>query len=268
MDDHTVDEYTAILLCAGYGTRLGDLTATTPKPLLPVAGRPVLDYLLDQLWDLPRLRSVQVVSNAHYAGAFDAWAEERRVEAGRRGVELAVHDDGTVDNASRLGAIGDLGFVLDRIGLPQGALVAAGDNIFRFPLRPLWDRFLDRGEPTVLALHEESTEKLRRTGVLVLDNDDRVTAFEEKPEVPPSPWACPSVYGFDRAALSRVGPYLAEGRPKDEIGRFVAHLVELGGVSARRVRGQRLHVGTVDELTAADHLLRAEPVLRSTPDLP
>ena len=273
-----VKTYGAILLCAGYGTRMGALTATTPKPLLEVAGRPVLDYLLDQLAEISGLTTVDVVTNHHYADAFGAWAEARAADWRRhrpeRRFELRIHDDGTVDNATRLGAIGDLGFVLERVGLADGALVSAGDNILRFSLEPFWRRFLaadadNEGPATscVMAQHEPSLERLRRTGVLEIDAGGRVLTLVEKPEDPPSTWACPSVYALDRRALAEVGPYLAADLPADEIGRFLGHLVDRRrdrrdeDVVAHEIRGSRLHVGNPEELEHANRILDREPVL-------
>ena len=255
----------AILLCAGYGTRMGDLTRTTPKPLLPVADRPVLDYLVDQLVDLPELDAVHVVSNHHYSGAFVAWAAARREDLAERGLDLEVHNDGTLSNADRLGAIGDLGFVLDRLSesgtAPQRALVCAGDNILRFSLATLWNRFLSERTSQVLAMEEKDPTRLRRTGVLELDGD-QVVALWEKPAEPPSCWACPSFYALGPDALSEVGPYLRSGKPADEIGRFIAHLCATQDVQATKTRGSRLHVGNPQELERADTLLRREPVLQ------
>ncbi|MCP4656489.1 MAG: NTP transferase domain-containing protein, partial [bacterium] len=135
----------AILLCAGYGTRMGSLTAQTPKPLLPVAGKPILDYLLEQLLGFENLDAVHLVTNRRYVEPFRGWAERWR-----RGIE--IHDDGSTANADRRGAVGDLALVLERVGLPDGAFVGAGDNILRFSLRPFWRAFVDGAENRVLAL--------------------------------------------------------------------------------------------------------------------
>jgi glucose-1-phosphate thymidylyltransferase len=252
----------AILLAAGYGTRMGELVAETPKPLLPVAGKPVLDHLLEQLLELPGLGAVHTVSNARYLGAFEGWAAGWR-ERLPEGVELLVHDDGSHTPDDRRGAVGDLAFALRRIReraggeeMP-GAVVAAGDNIFRCSLEPLWRSFR-AGANAVLAMREDDPEKLRRTGVLELDDDRRVVRLHEKPEEPPSPWACPSIYGLQPTALARVGPYLAAGHPRDEIGRFVAHLVERERVVAVEVTGDRLHVGSPESYRRADEILRGE----------
>lgn len=244
----------AILLCAGYGTRMGELTARTPKPLLPVAGRPVLDYLLDQVRGFGGIETIHVVSNARHAEAFRRWAEGAD--------DLVIHDDGSTESGDRLGAVGDLGFVVERLEtLPGGAFVAAGDNIFRFALEPFWRRFRERGVSQVLALEERDREKLRKTGVLELAADDRVLRLHEKPAHPPSTWACPPVYALDRAALERVGDYLAEGRRRDEIGRFAADLASRGRLEAWRARGERLDIGSPESYRLAEEILRREPVL-------
>lgn len=246
----------AALLCAGYGTRMGDLTAETPKPLLPVAGKPILDYLLEQLRELPDLRAVHVVANARYHQRFVAWADGWQPRL--PGIALAVHDDGSRHDGERLGAVGDLAFLLTRIGgaVPDGVLVAAGDNVFRFSLGPLWRAFLATGKSQVLALREEDPRKLRRTGVLELGPEGRVLRLHEKPEDPLSHWACPSIYCLGTAALERVDPYLAAGRPRDEIGRFVADLVERQPVYAVETVGERLHIGSPEAYRRADEILR------------
>lgn len=254
---------------------MGELTRDTPKPLLEVAGRPVLDYLVDQLAALPELSALHVVSNARYAGAFEGWAGRHRAVWKETGRSLEVHDDGSTSADDRLGAIGDLRFVLGRTGRPPGALVAAGDNIFRFRIDGLWRRFLAGLEPhrdapsVVLALEERDPARLRRTGVLELDGD-RVVALHEKPEEPPSRWACPSCYALSASALGAVAPYLDAGRPHDEIGRFVGHVVDRGEVLAQRVSSglaeDRLHVGNPRELAHADRVLRNDGVFGRNAD--
>lgn len=243
----------AILLCAGYGTRMRELGEAEPKPLLQVAGRPMLDYLLDSLRQLPGIASVEVVTNARFAPAFEDWAAERA----RPELPIHVHDDGTASPENRLGAVGDLAFVLRRTGIPAGgALVSAGDNIFLFGLAPFWQAFVDSGSSRVLALEEKDLGMLRSTGVLELDGE-RVLKLAEKPAKPASTWACPSTYAIAPQALASVDAYLeANPRGRDEIGRFVSWLVDNGTVEASRTVGERLHIGNPEELARAEELLR------------
>jgi dTDP-glucose pyrophosphorylase len=246
----------AILLCAGYGTRMRELARAVPKPLLTVAGRPMLDYLLYSVRRLDGIASVEVVTNSRFAPAFTAWAEERT----RPELPINVHDDGSDSPENRLGAVGDLAFVLRRTGIPAGgALVSAGDNIFLFDIVPFWQAFVENGNSRLLAIEETDLATLRSTGVLDLDGD-RVLKLAEKPAEPASTWSCPSTYALDPQALASVEAYLEAGHGRDEIGRFVGWLVDQGTVEASRVVGERLHVGNPEELAEAEQLLRARGV--------
>lgn len=234
----------AILLCAGYGTRMG---LDRAKPLLEVGGRPMLDYLVDDLARLEGLESIEVMSNSRYAAEYTAWAADHPHRA-----RLRIHDDGSRDAEDRLGAVGDLRWLLDRIPAPDAAIVSAGDNIYLFDIAPLWQALRRSSFSQVFALPEHDPARLRRTGVLDLGAGDRVVELAEKPAEPKSTWACPSIYALSGAALARVGPYLDQGGARDEIGRFVAGLVPDQPVYAVKVPdGRRLHVGNPAELEGA-----------------
>ena len=255
----------AILLCAGFATRMGELARDVPKALLPVADRPVLDYFLDQLRKLDGLSQIHVVSNTPHFAAFEAWAASHRPKLD---IEIVVHDDRSTDNSNRLGAVGDLAFVLERLKTqPEGALVAAGDNILRFALSPMWQRFRTERRDFVLALRELDRQRLQRTGVLVLGDDDRVLAFHEKPQNPPSHWACPPIYFLTHGALAQTRPHLdGEEGKHDEIGHFIATLTLQQRLRAFRLgaRGEerlRLDIGSPASYRAADEVLRRNPVL-------
>jgi len=124
----------AVLLCAGYAIRLYPLTRNRPKPLLPVADRPVIDYLLDQIEGLPAIDSVHVVTNDRFYSHFSKWYE-KRADTGTASIPIHIHNDGTSANADRLGAVADLHFVVEHLGTIRPMLVAAGGNIFRFPIK-------------------------------------------------------------------------------------------------------------------------------------
>lgn len=258
----------AILLCAGYGTRMG---GDIPKPLLEAAGRPVLDHTLDQIESLPDLDTVHVVSNSRHADHYSRWIDtQRRTRRSLRGgrVQMMLHDDGSTSNDDRLGAIGDLAFVLERIAHPSGALVSAGDNILRFALGPFWQSFLASRATTVLALHETDPQRLQDTAALEL-SAHRVVRLAEKPAAcdwkisPSTSWGCPACYALDAGALASVTSYLSTGGSRDEIGRFIGHLVATRDVRGFRLRGERLHVGNRAELERANQLLAGENVVIS-----
>jgi len=251
----------AIFLCAGFATRMYPLTRNFPKPLLEVAGRPVLDYLLDQVVELDGLETIHVVTNARFVEHFETWQAGHQARLAEKSLSLQLYNDGSTENDNRLGAVGDLGVVIASQASWGPTLVVAGDNIFRFDLKPHWNHFLRSGQHHVVALEELSQEKLRRTGVLELDSDDRVLAFHEKPDVPPSSWACPPIYFLGESALQRVPEYLAQPDAGDAPGDFVRFLSDHEPVHAFRVRGERLDIGSQASFAAADELLRREPVI-------
>lgn len=242
----------AVLLCAGFGTRMRPLTEHTPKPLLPVHGRPALDYLLDALAGFPEMEAVTLVSNARYFAAFRAWAEKH---AGPRLV-VDVLNDGAEEEAERLGAVGDLDFVLERISLEgEDLLVAGGDNVYRFDLQPVLAQFRSMEFSGLMALHEPDLDKRRRTGVLELAADGRVLALEEKPTNPRSEWICPPFYNFKQEVLPQIRAYVASGAPADSIGLLIAHLVAVCRFKAVRVDAGRFDIGSMDGYRAANQCL-------------
>ena len=119
-----------LILAAGYATRLYPLTKDTPKPLLEVAGKSILERLLDKISLIEKIDHVYVVTNSRFAKAFGDWVEQYTYTK-----PLTVIDDGTTSNDNRLGAIGDIQFVIEQVGLADDLMILAGDNLFDFDLR-------------------------------------------------------------------------------------------------------------------------------------
>jgi glucose-1-phosphate thymidylyltransferase len=239
----------AILLCAGYATRLRPLTETVPKPLLPVGGRPMLDWLLDRVGELDEADEVHVVTNARFAPDFERWA------AGREGIR--VHDDGTKTNEDRLGAVGDIAFTIDRARLDDDLLVIAGDNLFDYSLAGYVEWWRGKGEASAVAVKDVGDLRLAsQYGVLEMDADERITALVEKPAEPKSTLAATATYLFHRAHVPLVGRYLEEGNPPDLSGAFVEWLVPREPVYGYRFEGEWLDIGDREQLLEADNRLR------------
>src|SRR5437762_681625 len=117
-----------VILAAGYATRLYPLTLTQPKPLLPVAGQPMIDYVLDNLAPIGGIRRVYVVTNAKFAGQFQKWADGYRATKSK--LDFTIVNDGSTDDSNKLGAIGDLHLVITREKVDDDLVVVAGDNLF------------------------------------------------------------------------------------------------------------------------------------------
>lgn len=250
----------AVLLCAGYATRLYPLTRTFPKPLLPVADKPVIEYLVDQIDGLPEIDSLHIITNAKFYEDFCRWALKKN-KTGTASLPISVYNDGTTRNANRLGAVADLHFVLEKLKTTQPMLVGAADNIFRFSIEGIWQRFLLQSHHWVIALPQRDLGKLQRTGVLELGDRDRVLRLHEKPNIPPSTWSCPPLYFLQPTAREHLQTLMATDTSLDAPGHFIDYLCRREHVMAQKVTGSRLDIGDVASYREADELLRREPIL-------
>ncbi len=236
----------AVILAAGYATRLYPLTLERPKHLLEVAGRPILDRLLGQL-PLGELDAVTLVTNAKFARGFRSWAEEANWP-----VPIEVVDDGTTSDEDKLGAIGDLDLVVRTLPGEEDLLVAAGDSLFTERLDG-FVRFAREREAAAIAVYDVGDlEAMGRLSAVEVDAADRVTAFEEKPRRPISTLAGVALYFYPGGVLPLVSEYLAEGHNPDQPGRFVEWLYPRTPVYAWRVPGSWLDIGTPEALAQAD----------------
>jgi glucose-1-phosphate thymidylyltransferase len=239
----------AIILAAGYATRLRPLTDSIAKPLLPVAGRPMVDWILDRIAEVEEVDAIHVVTNARYAPSFEAW---------RPSDAVTIHDDGTTTNDDRLGAIGDIRFVVERTGIDDDLLVIAGDNLFDFGLPGFVDFWRGKGEASAVALYDVGDRELaKQFGIVAVDDDDRIVEFVEKPDEPPSTLAATATYLYHREHVRLVDRYLAEGNSPDQPGRYVAWLHERAPVYGYRGEGEWFDVGDAEQLLVADNKLRA-----------
>ena len=236
----------AVILAAGYATRLYPLTLDRPKALLPVGGSPMLDRLLEQLDGVEGLDEVYVATNSKFAGAFRDWA------AGRGGLPVQIVDDGTVDEESRLGAIGDLDLTIREAGLADDLIVLAGDNLFSESIAPFPAFALAKGGAALGVYDVGDLDAIRKYAVIELDDEDRVTRLEEKPDEPRSTLAGIALYFYPRAALGFVAQYLAEGNNPDQPGRLVQWLYPRTPVYGWRLPGHWYDVGSKETLAEAD----------------
>jgi len=232
----------ALILAAGYATRLRPLTDTIPKQLLPVGGRPMVDWILDRIAETSA-DEVHLVTNARFAADFERWAE---------GKDVRVHDDGTTSNEDRLGAIGDIAFV----GLDDDLLAIAGDNLFDFSLADYESYWRAKGGSCV-AVHDVGDPELaKKYGIVDVDADDRITNFVEKPENPPTTLCATATYLYRRDHAALIRTYLEEGNPPDQPGNFVAWLHEREPVYAYRLPGDWYDIGDQAQLLEADNRMR------------
>ena len=228
---------TSIILAAGYATRMYPLTLNYPKPLLEVGGKKIIDWLIEDLEKAGVERTV-VVSNHKFISQFQAWAEGRE--------NIIVLDDGSEDNDHRLGAVKDIEFAIEEANIDDDIVVLAGDNVLNFSL----SSFIDYGrkkKTSCIMRHEEKDEnKLRKTGVIEIDEDELVLDMEEKPKEPKSNWAVPPFYYYTKEDKDLIKEGIASGCGTDAPGSFVSWLVKTRPVHAYRMIGERFDVGSIE----------------------
>jgi glucose-1-phosphate thymidylyltransferase len=255
-----VSRTVAVLLCAGFATRMYPLTRDFPKPLLPVAGRPVLDYLVDQILGLPQIGALHVITNARYADRFKAWAQRRLRRSWRPSVPIEIHDDGATAAENRLGACRDLRLAFHRTGRAAAYLVSAGDNIFLFRIANAWRRFLRGHRHCLVALAENDPETLKNTGVPLFGERDRVMGLLEKPDNPPPGWFCPPLYFLWPSARVVLEDFLRSTAQADAPGHFIDYLCRREPVTAIRLEEKRLDIGDLKGYYRAERMLRGGPM--------
>lgn len=227
-----------LILAAGYATRLYPLTENFPKPLLKVQDKTILDWLVDDIDGAGLVDEYIVISNHKFARHFHEWA------AGKR-QKITVVDDGTSTNETRLGAVCDIRFAVDSLGLTGDMLVIAGDNVLDFSLQH-FVRYADAKRTScVMRFHEPSEQRLHKCGVLEIDDSDRIMSMEEKPAEPKSHWVCPPFYYYTSEDAARIPAAIADGCGTDAPGSFFAWLCRHTAVHAMEMPGRRYDIGNL-----------------------
>ncbi|HAV63032.1 MAG TPA: nucleoside-diphosphate-sugar pyrophosphorylase [Verrucomicrobiales bacterium] len=241
-----------VILGAGYATRLYPLTLTQPKPLLPVAGLPMIDYVLDNLAPIEGISEVFVVTNDKFAGHFQRWADNYRDTKSK--LPFKIINDGSTDDTNKLGAIGDLQLVLQKEKVDEDLLVVAGDNLFNKPLGEFGKFCREKNAPVLGVYDVQSIEQARKYGVVALDREGCITKFEEKPVNPPSTLIGIALYFYPRAVLPLIHKYVAEGNNPDQPGRLVQWLYPKMPFYTWTVPGIWYDIGSKETLEEANRI--------------
>ena len=235
----------ALILAAGYATRLYPLTKNHPKPLLKIGDRTIADFMLERISEISAIDQVFVVTNARFHRHFSEWASTI-AEQSPWSFEITIVNDETTSNENRLGAIADIQFVLSKHPADEDWLITAGDNIFQFDFAELYAFFREKDSSIILAHPVESREKLRRAGVVELDTDSRVIGFEEKPDEPKSNLIAPAVYILKKSHLSLIPEYLAANASSDAPGHFISWLYRRVPIYAYVMEQKYYDIGTLE----------------------
>lgn len=239
-----------IILAAGYATRLYPLTLTRPKPLLEVAGQPMVNYVLDNLAPIEGIDHVYVVTNAKFADQFEVWAQNSR--AAQPKLDFTIVNDGSTDDSNKLGAIGDLHLVLQRQEIDDDIIVVAGDNLFSESLGGFGQFCREKGAPVVGVYDVGSLEEARKYNNIRLDHEGRIVEFEEKPLHPSSPLIAIALYYYPKGVVPLIKQYIAERNNPDQPGRLVQWLYPLTPFYTWQVPGLWFDIGSKETLEEAN----------------
>jgi glucose-1-phosphate thymidylyltransferase len=241
-----------LILAAGYATRLYPLTLHKAKPLLEVAGKPMIDWVLDNLAPIPDLETVYVVTNSKFVKDFQAWAEAYRQK--KVGFTIKIIDDGSTDDSDKLGAIGDIVLVITREDLAKNDLiVVAGDNLFSEPLLD-FAREAKKSEATLATYDVGDLEAIKKYSSITIDSSGLIAQFEEKPAEPKNTLAGIALYYFSREIIPLFTTYIAAGNNPDQPGRFIQWLYQRKPVKSYQIKGTWFDIGSKETLEEANEI--------------
>ncbi len=235
-----------LILAAGYATRLYPLTENFPKPLLEVRGKTILDWMVDDIDTLGLVDEYVVISNHKFAHHFEKWATAKSQK-------ITVVDDGTSSNETRLGAVKDIQFAIDRLSLDDDMLVIAGDNLLDFSLTTFIRYAMGKQTSCIMRYYEPVTEKLKKSGVVSIDAQDKVLQMQEKPAQPLSNWCCPPFYYYTRRDAGLVARGIESGCGVDAPGSYIAWLCRQTTVHAMEMPGKRYDIGNLESYQAVQN---------------
>lgn len=228
-----------LILAAGYATRLYPLTENFPKPLLTVGEKTILDWLIDDIDTLGEVDEYVVISNHKFAHHFEKWAAEKTQK-------ITVVDDMTETNETRLGAVKDIEFAIEKLAIDDDMLVIAGDNVLDFSLTKFITYAREKGTACIMRYYEPEEKKLLKCGVVTIDENDRVLRMTEKSPTPETHWCCPPFYYYTREDAKLITKGIESGCGTDAPGSFIAWLCTQTAVHAMEMPGSRYDIGNLE----------------------
>jgi glucose-1-phosphate thymidylyltransferase len=241
-----------IILGAGYATRLYPLTLNQPKPLLDVAGKPMIEHVLDNIAPIPGIDRVIVVTNAKFATHFQKWADNYRATKAK--LDFTIVNDGSTDDTNKLGAIGDLNLVLTREKIDDDIIVVAGDNLFSQSVEEFGRYCREKNAPVLAVYDVGNLEEIKKYNAITIDGSGKITFFEEKPKEPQSTITGIALYFYPRASLELIRQYIAEGNNPDQPGRLVQWMYQRTPFYTWRVPGLWYDIGSKETLEEANRI--------------
>ena len=232
-----------LILAAGYGTRLYPLVKDTPKALLEINNKSLLDYIFDRIKNIEGLNEVFLVTNDKFASAFEQWSKHQKSIS----CPITIVNDGTKTPEDRLGSIGDIDFVLKHAKVGDDLLVIGSDNIFDFNIDD-YVRFARERAPSITVGLYDIGDKSGATqfGVVELGEGGKIASFEEKPEHPKSSLVAMCFYYLPARSLGLIGEYLSQSQKSDKAGDYISWLCGKNNVYGFNFAGKWYDIGSIE----------------------
>jgi glucose-1-phosphate thymidylyltransferase len=240
-----------IILCAGYATRLYPLTENTPKHLLKVGDKTILDYVIEKL-PMKEIKHIYLITNNKFYPNFLEWKGQLRDK-----LPITVLNDHTMSNDDRLGSMGDVKYVIDQTKLNDDFLLISGDNLFNFSITQMLSLFLEG--KNVIALYDVKTkEEARKMGIPTLNSEGVIVELVEKPDNPKNTLCSIGIYFFHREVISLLRQYIQEGNSADKVGEFISWLCKKTKLYTYKFDGENdiwLDIGTPSQYELAKEIV-------------
>ena len=241
-----------IILAAGYATRLYPLTLNQPKPLLPVAGKPMMEWVVDNVSTIDTIDHAYIVTNAKFVTHFEQWAANYKRSNLKFG--FTIVDDRSTDDSNKLGAIGDTHLVITKHEINDDIMVVGGDNLFSNDLHDFGEYCSNKKAPVTGVYDVGDLQAIKKYNAIDIDEDGRILFFEEKPANPKSTLTGIALYYYPQSTLSLIHQYIAEGNNPDQPGRLVQWLYPRTAFYTWRVPGLWFDVGSIETLEEANRV--------------
>lgn len=238
-----------LILAAGYGTRLYPVIKDTPKPLLPIAGQPLINHTLKKLRTISGLKELLVVTNDKFHGHFQAWARSQKSFP----APVTILNDGTTSPENRLGSIGDIQFVLQRQSVQDDLLIVGGDNLFDFNLRDYLAFAKVKCPRVSIGLYDiRNIKEATQFGVVELGRGQKIISFEEKPPQPRSTLIAMCCYYLPEKSIPLIDQYIRQTRKTDKAGDYIQWLTKDHAVYGFTFQGKWFDIGSLEAYREAD----------------
>lgn len=236
----------AIIPAAGYATRLWPLTQETPKPLIPVNDKPIIEHIIDNILTIEEINHIYIITNQKFHNIFQEWFNSFKCD-----IPITLYNDETTSNENRLGQIGDINFVLEKSAINDDLLIVAGDNLFNFSLKTAFEEFKKR-KTIINPLHDSKSIKVaQEQGTVVIDEDNKFIEFMEKSPTPKTTLISQGAYFFPMGKINLIQKYLKEGNNPDKMGYFMIWLIGREIVYGKIFNEKWFDIGWKESLEAA-----------------